>query len=290
MVQGKPDKGEILMSILQKKNICFLGAGSMAEALISGLISKNLLPSAQICALNRGNNIRIQELIERYGISNLDKNEAISQADIIVLAVKPKDIATAIQGIQSLTNPQQLFISVLAGTSTDYISSLLGHQAPVIRTMPNTSAAVGLSATALAPGAFATEHDIELAMQIFQAVGIVEIVKEEALHAVTGLSGSGPAYVYYLVEAMEEAGREIGLKSDVARRLILQTIIGAAHMLRDRAQEPAELRRQVTSPNGTTAAGISVLEQYRFREAMVACIKRATARSEEMGQQSVSTS
>jgi pyrroline-5-carboxylate reductase len=278
------------MSILQNKAICFLGAGSMTEAMISGLVDKNLLPSEQISAINRGNMDRIQELSSRYGISCLPKEAAIAKADIIVLSVKPKDIAEAIRDIQPLTNPHQLFISVLAGISSDYISSLLGHPAAVIRTMPNTSAAVGLSATALAPGKHATETDIELAMQIFQAIGSVEIVQEENMHAVTGLSGSGPAYVYYLVEAMEEAGREIGLESGVARRLILQTIIGAAHMLRDRKEEPAVLRKQVTSPNGTTAAGIAVLEEHGFQEAMLACIKRAAARSEEMGKQSVSTS
>ncbi|AMA71918.1 MULTISPECIES: pyrroline-5-carboxylate reductase [Aneurinibacillus] len=278
------------MSSLKDKTICFLGAGSMAEAMISGLVNKNLLPSKQICALNRSNSTRIRELATRYGISILRKEEAIRTADIIILAVKPKDIDAAIAEIQSFTRPKQLFISVLAGISTDYISHLLGHQAPVIRTMPNTSAAVGLSATAIASGAFATEKDMELAMQIFQAIGIVETVKEKDLHAVTGLSGSGPAYVYYLVEAMEAAGREIGLAPEVARRLILQTIIGAAHMLRDRQEEPALLRKQVTSPNGTTAAGIAVLEERGFQEAMLACIKRAAERSAEMGKQSVSAS
>lgn len=278
------------MSILKDKTICFLGAGSMAEAMISGLVGKKLLPAEQVYAVNRGNRARIEELVSRYGIATPTKEEAIATADIVVLAIKPKDVASAIADIRPLTTPRQLFISVLAGTSTDYITSLLGHQAAVIRTMPNTSAAVGLSATALAPGAHASDTDMEIALNIFKAIGIVETVQEEALHAVTGLSGSGPAYVYYLVEAMEQAGQEIGLEGDVARRLILQTIIGAAHMLRDRGEEPAVLRKQVTSPGGTTAAGIGVLEERGFQEAMLACIKQAVARSEEMGKQSVSTS
>lgn len=276
--------------MLQEKRICFIGAGSMAEALISGLVSKKLLPALQIYARNRGNLERINELVDRYGIAALGKEEAIRTADIIVLAVKPKDVATAIENIRPLTRPDQLFISVLAGTSTDYISNLLGHTAAVIRTMPNTSAAISMSATALAPGKYATEEDMMLATAIFEAVGIVEVVKEDELHAVTGLSGSGPAYVYYLVEAMEEAGRDIGLEPDVARRLILQTIIGAANMLLQQNAEPAVLRRNVTSPNGTTAAGIEVLEKYDFQEALRACIRRATERSEEMGAQSSVTS
>ncbi|MED0670890.1 pyrroline-5-carboxylate reductase [Aneurinibacillus aneurinilyticus] len=277
------------MSILQNKTICFLGAGSMAEAMISGLVDKKLLPAEQIYAVSRSGS-RAQELAKHYGIVTPAKEEAISKADIIILAVKPKDIEEAIIGIRSMTSSRQLFISVLAGTSTDYITNLLGHSAAVIRTMPNTSAAVGLSATALAPGAYATDADMEAALQIFKAIGIVETVKEEALHAVTGLSGSGPAYVYYLVEAMEQAAREIGLEGDTARRLILQTIIGAAHMLRDRGEEPSALRKQVTSPGGTTAAGIAVLEEHGFQDAILACIKQAVARSEEMGKQSLSTS
>ncbi|WP_047150445.1 pyrroline-5-carboxylate reductase [Aneurinibacillus tyrosinisolvens] len=276
--------------MLQNKNICFFGAGSMAEAMISGLLDKKLIDSRQICALNRGNEARIQELASRYGIATPTRERAIREADVIILAVKPKDIARAVAEINQWTHPEQLFISVLAGTCTDYISTLLGHAAPVVRTMPNTSAAVGLSATAIAPGVTATEDDMDLAIAIFGSIGIVETVKEEELHAITGLSGSGPAYVYYLVEAMEAAGREMGLDADVARRLILQTIIGAAHMLQKQDVEPSILRHQVTSPNGTTAAGIEVLEKYKFQEAMRACIKRAAERSEEMGAQSLPTS
>ncbi|BAU26742.1 pyrroline-5-carboxylate reductase [Aneurinibacillus soli] len=276
--------------MLHDKRICFIGAGSMAEALISGLVSKKLLPAQQIYANNRGNSDRITELVTRYGIAAPDKEDPIRTADILVLAMKPKDVATAIEGIRSFTRPDQLVISVLAGTSTDYISSLLGHPAAVIRTMPNTSAAIGMSATALAPGQYATEEDMSIATTVFEAVGIAEVVKEEELHAVTGLSGSGPAYVYYLVEAMEDAGRDMGLEPDVARRLILQTIIGAANMLLEPGAEPDVLRRNVTSPNGTTAAGLAVLAEHGFQEAIRACIRRATERSEEMGAEASVTS
>jgi pyrroline-5-carboxylate reductase len=276
--------------MLQDKNICFLGAGAMAQALISGLISKELIKPRQICALNRGSREKLEELSAKYGIAVVEKEEAISKADIIVLAVKPKDIETAIQEIKQWTRREQLFISVLAGISTDTISHALGHQAPVIRTMPNTSAAVGLSATAISPGKYASREDLDHALSMFEAVGIAEIVKENEMHAVTGLSGSGPAYVYYLVEAMEAAGGEIGLAPDTARRLILQTIIGAAHMLQETNEEPAVLRKQVTSPNGTTAAGIEMLERFRFQEAMEACIQRAVERSEEMGAASAQAS
>ncbi|WCK53963.1 pyrroline-5-carboxylate reductase [Aneurinibacillus sp. Ricciae_BoGa-3] len=269
--------------MLQDKNICFLGAGSMAQALISGLISKELINPRQICALNRGSREKLEQLSAKYGIAVVEREEAVSRADIIVLAVKPKDIETAIEEIKQWTRPDQLFISVLAGISTDAISRSLGHHAPVIRSMPNTSAAIGLSATGISPGKYASRDDLEHALAMFEAVGIAEIVTENEMHAVTGLSGSGPAYVYYLVEAMEAAGDKIGLPPETARRLILQTIIGAAHMLQETNEEPAVLRKQVTSPNGTTAAGIEILERYRFQEAMDACIRRAVERSEEMG-------
>lgn len=269
--------------MLANKKICFLGAGSMAEAIIAGLVAKELVPPQNITALNRGNRERIEKLIARYGINDTNKETAITNADLIVLAVKPKDIDSALSECAHLTHKNQLFISVLAGISTDYITSLLGHEAPVIRSMPNTSATIGLSATGIASGKTASEESIALAKQLFAAIGIVEQVEEEEIHGVTGLSGSGPAYIYYLVEAMEKAGQDIGLEQDVARRLILQTILGSVEMLLQSNESAESLRKKVTSPNGTTAAGIDVLNQYNFEEAIRACIRRATERSRELG-------
>ncbi|HBI04436.1 MAG TPA: pyrroline-5-carboxylate reductase [Paenibacillaceae bacterium] len=269
--------------MLENKKICFLGAGSMAEAIIAGLVAKELVTPKNISALNRGNRDRIEQLIARYGINDIDKETAITSADIIVLAVKPKDIDSALSEYTHLTHKGQLFISVLAGISTDYITSILGHEAPVIRSMPNTSATIGLSATGIASGKTALEESIAIAKQLFEAIGIVEQVEEEEIHGVTGLSGSGPAYIYYLVEAMEKAGQDIGLDQDVARRLILQTILGSVEMLMQSNESAESLRKKVTSPNGTTAAGIDVLNQYKFAEAIGACIRRATERSRELG-------
>lgn len=269
--------------MLENKRICFLGAGSMAEAIIAGLVAKELVSPQNITALNRGNRDRIEQLISKYGINEATKERAITTADIIVLAVKPKDIDSALSEYTHLTHKNQLFISVLAGISTDYLSSLLGHEAPVIRAMPNTSATIGRSATGIASGKTASEGSIAIARQLFEAIGIVEEVEEEEIHGVTGLSGSGPAYIYYLVEAMEKAGQEIGLDQDVARRLILQTILGSVEMLLKSGESPESLRKKVTSPNGTTAAGIDILNQYNFDKAIGACIRRATERSQELG-------
>lgn len=270
--------------MLQDKRICILGAGAMGEALIAGLLQNNLLPPEQIFALGRREE-RLYELRDRYGVTTASSKDAIEKADIIILAVKPKDLKEALYEAKPYTNERQLFISVIAGISTDSISQLLGHRAPVVRTMPNTSATIGLSATALAPGSTVSDLELQLATAIFASIGIVVQVTEDQLHAVTGLSGSGPAYVYYLVEGMQNAGEQIGLETGVTRSLILHTIIGAAHMLLETMEEPSVLRERVTSPNGTTAAGIRVLEEYKFHDAIISCIKRATERSNEMGKQ-----
>lgn len=270
--------------MLQHKHICFLGAGSMAEAMIAGLVSKKLVSPENITALNRGNRERIEQLITKYGIRDLDKETAIKKADIIVLAVKPKDIESALLEYAHLTHKNQLFISVLAGISTDYLSSLLGHDAPVIRAMPNTSATIGLSATGIACGKTANEESLSMATRLFEAIGIVVPVEEDEIHGVTGLSGSGPAYIYYLVEAMEKAAADIHLDPEVARRLILQTILGSVEMLLKSGESAETLRKKVTSPNGTTAAGLDVLKQYKFEEGIRACIRRATERSRELGE------
>jgi len=265
------------------RSIAFIGAGSMAEALIAGM-TKTFCHPAQIVVTNRQNRNRLEELKHTYGVRTAqDARHAVAQADTVILAMKPKDVAEAMAAVAPAIRSNQLMLSLLAGVTTETIERLAGRDIAVVRAMPNTSAAVGLSATAIAGGRFASEQHLETAKQLFETVGIVTIVPERDLHAVTGLSGSGPAYVYYLVEAMEKAAADIGLERDVAKRLILQTIIGAAEMLKASDKHPSVLRREVTSPGGTTEAGISVLEQYRFQEAIAACIRRATVRSEELG-------
>jgi pyrroline-5-carboxylate reductase len=273
-----------------RPTIAFIGAGSMAEALISGM-TKTLYAPEQIIVTNRCDRTRLEYMNQTYSVrSETNKRKAVKEADIIILAMKPKDVAEAMGAIASAIRTHQLIISLLAGVTTDTIVSLAGKNVAVIRAMPNTSAAIGQSATAISQGRFATAAHVAIAKKLFETVGIVTVVPEHDLHAVTGLSGSGPAYVYYLVEAMEKAAEEIGLDRSVAKPLILQTIIGAAHMLQSTSKHPSVLRKEVTSPGGTTEAGIQVLEQYRFQEAVAACIKRATERSEELGKTLLSSS
>ncbi|RAK22268.1 pyrroline-5-carboxylate reductase [Anoxybacillus vitaminiphilus] len=266
------------------KTITFIGAGSMAEALISGM-TKTLYKPEQIIVTNRSNKERLEYIQNTYHVRvEADKEKAVKEADIIILAMKPKDVAEGITSIAQAIDKHQLIISVLAGVSTETIISLIGKNVPIVRAMPNTSAAIGQSATALALGRYANDKHLAIAKELFRTVGAVTVVPEEDLHAVTALSGSGPAYIYYMVEAMEKAAEEIGLEQSVAKDLILQTIIGAAEMLKSSKKHPSVLRKEVTSPGGTTEAGIKVLEDYRYQEAVISCIKRAAKRSAELGQ------
>lgn len=262
--------------------IGFIGAGSMAEAMIAGLIKGGLFQPEQIIVANRSNKERLQELTKKYGIETThNKKKVVQEAKTIVLAMKPKDIKAGIDGIQDYIDGQ-LIVSVLAGISIETMTSLLGKRAAIIRAMPNTSAAIAKSATAIAASEDVTMAQIKKCQTLFEAIGICKLVEESHLDAVTGLSGSGPAYVYFLVEAMEKAAVEVGLEPDVARELIVQTLLGASEMIASSDKNPSQLRKEVTSPNGTTEAGITILQQKGFEEALISCVKRATERSHEL--------
>lgn len=266
------------------EKIAFIGAGAMAEAMVAGIIHTKFLPSQQLFITNKGNDARLAEITLTYGVQcSRDKAHVIKDAEIVVFATKPHDLEEAICHTRDYLTKDQLIISVIAGVSTGYIQSQLGKRAAIIRAMPNTAAQVGYSATAISKGAFATEDHVELAIQFFQAIGTVTVVAEDQMHVVTGISGSGPAYIYYLVEAMEEAAALEGLDVDIAKQLISQTVIGAGKMLREQTASAATLRENVTSPNGTTAAGLETLTDFHFKKAILACVKNAASRSRELG-------
>lgn len=266
------------------QKVAFVGAGSMAEAIMAGMINKEFLQHDQIFVTNKENEKRLTELQNKYQIiGKQDKQETIQDADIVIFATKPYDLEAAMNDVKPFITKDQLIISVIAGISTDFMTEKLAQDVAVIRSMPNTSATIGYSATAITKGKFATDNDIALARQLFEAIGTVSVVEEEQMHVVTGISGSGPAYIYYLVEAMEKAAIDNGLDTTTAKQLITQTIIGAGHML-EQATEPVHiLRENVTSPNGTTAAGIQTLADYHFSEAVEQCVSSATKRSIELG-------
>lgn len=267
------------------EKIAFIGAGSMAEAIIAGIVNEKFINNKDVWVTNKDNSERLTELETNYGVTtSQNKSDILTGADIVVLSTKPYDVDIAIQSIKPYLTEKQLLISVIAGVSTDQIVKVSEQDLAVIRAMPNTSASIGYSATAITQGQFATEDDLLVAQQLFTAIGTVNVVDEDDMHIVTGISGSGPAYIYYLVEAMEEAAVKEGLDPRTAKELITQTIIGAGNMLATSKQPVHILRENVTSPNGTTAAGLKALADHHFSEAVIACVQSATKRSKELGE------
>lgn len=275
---------------LVEQRIAFIGGGSMAEAIIKGLLDRGQTTVAKLAVLQRSARPVLQSVVTNPAIAPIvataDKVEAVRQADIVVLAVKPKDVAAAIAELRAGFRSGQLLISVVAGMSTATLARKLdvAFTLPIVRTMPNTSSAVGLSATGVA---FTTEVSVEqqtLALDLVRSIGQVEVVDEPLLDLVTGVSGSGPAYVYAMMEAMIAAGIEGGLDPAAAKRLTVQTFLGAATMVHTTDENPADLRVKVTSPNGTTQAALEYLAEHGFAAVVKGAVHRATARAKEIGE------
>ncbi|MCQ6278002.1 pyrroline-5-carboxylate reductase [Bacillus sp. EB600] len=267
------------------KKLVFFGAGSMAEAMISGIVENKLMDPKNIWVTNKANKEKLSALHQKYDVTGTyDLNMLFAGAEAVVLAMKPKDAATAIKEISSYLSDEIMIISVLAGISINTIEELSGKRLSIARAMPNTSAAVGKSATGIAVNSTVTTSQMETIKQLFETVGFAAFVPEEQLDAVTGLSGSGPAYIYYLVEAMEKGAAETGLDQETAKKLIIQTLIGAAEMVRVSPKPSKQLRKEVTSPGGTTEAGLQILEKNGVQQAFIECIKAATVQSKKMGE------
>ncbi|MFC5699948.1 pyrroline-5-carboxylate reductase [Cohnella faecalis] len=277
----------VTSSPLGNATIYFYGAGSMAEAIFRGLVEGKLTAPERITVSNRQNAERLRELESRYGVigagDDTAKQRGLKEADVVVLGMKPKDAAAAIRSLAPLLRPDQLIVSVIAGLPIATIEQLLGGKRPIARTMPNTSSTIGLGATGISFSDSVTSTHRELTLAMFDAVGMTSVVEEPLIEAVNGVSGSGPAYVYYLMEAMIQAGVELGLTPEAARDLTIQTVRGASEMVRLTGEDPAELRRKVTSPNGTTQAAIETLESFSFQEGMNKAIVRCAERARELG-------
>jgi pyrroline-5-carboxylate reductase len=266
------------------KKIAFLGSGNMAEALVKGLLAAGTAAKDEIvCAEPRPE--RREELQARYGIAAIASNTAaVQQAEIIVLSVKPQVMDALLDEIASAVDQGKLVISIAAGVPIAAIARKLGAGARIIRTMPNTPALVGAGATALARGTHATEADLVQAVALFEAVGTAVVVEEHLLDAVTGLSGSGPAFVFIAIEALADGGVKVGLPRHVAMALAAQTVVGAGRLVLETGEHPGKLKDQVTSPGGTTIAGVHALESAGFRAALIAAVEAATKRSRELGE------
>ena len=269
---------------LNDRTIAFVGAGNMAEALIRGLLGSHLVTPDKIVGTGRRRE-RLVDLEQRWGIrTSLDNASAVRDADVAIIAVKPQIFARILGEIAGALQGNALVISVAAGVPTSLIESHLRPGARVCRAMPNTPAVVGMGATAISQGQHATAADMHMASAIFSAVGIVTDVDEQLLDAVTGLSGSGPAYVFMIIEALADAGVKVGLPRYKAQMLAAQTVVGAASMLIETKEHPGVLKDQVTSPGGTAIAGLHTLEAGGLRTTLINAVEAATARSAELGE------
>jgi pyrroline-5-carboxylate reductase len=266
------------------KKIAFLGSGNMAEALVKGLLAAGTATRDEIlCAEPRAE--RREELHARHGVAAFASNlDAVKQADILVLSVKPQVMDALLDEIAPAVDPRKLVVSIAAGVPTAAIARKLGAGARIIRTMPNTPALVGAGATALARGPHASDADLGQAVALFEAVGTAVVVEEHLLDAVTGLSGSGPAFVFLAIEALADGGVKVGLPRHVAMALAAQTVVGAGQLVLETGDHPGKLKDQVTSPGGTTIAGVHALESAGFRAALIAAVEAATKRSRELGE------
>jgi pyrroline-5-carboxylate reductase len=263
-------------------SVGLIGAGNMGQALLRGLLGTRIVSPARCCVTNKSNDERLALLANDWGVrTTRDKARLVADADVIILAVKPPDMGDVLREIAPHVQSRHLVVSVAAGVSLETIESHLGS-VPAVRAMPNTSAAVGASATAICPGRWAQDGHLDTAREIFEAVGSVVVVPESLFDAVTGLSGSGPAYVYMLAEAMLEAGVRAGLSRDTALALVSQTVLGAGRMLAEGGEDPAVLRGRVASPGGTTMAAIQALEEAGFQTAVRQAVDRAARRSHEL--------
>jgi pyrroline-5-carboxylate reductase len=267
---------------LSRRRIGFIGAGNMAEALVRGLRAAGVAP-AQLRAGDPAAERR-DELGRRYGIETTSDNAAVAAwAEVVVLAVKPQAMTEALATLRDALAHDALVVSIAAGVATASIEAELAPGTRVMRAMPNTAAMVLAAATAIAKGAHATEVDVELTSELFAAVGRCVALPERALDAVTGLSGSGPAYVMLVIEALADGGVNAGLSREVAQLLAAQTVYGAAKLQLETGEHPAVLRDRVTSPGGTTSEGLRCLEARGVRAAFVEAVAAATARSTELG-------
>ncbi len=268
--------------MLSNKKIAVIGAGNMGGALIGGLLRAKLTAPKNIVA-SRHNEEALAELKKKWGIrTTTDNTDAAAGADVVILAIKPQVCAQVLSELASVIKPAQLIVSLMAGITTKTIAQKLGQACPVVRAMPNTPCLVDAGATAIAAGAHAHDNDLALAERIFSSVGKVVILPESAMDAVTGLSGTGPVYIFMVIEAMIDGGVKMGLPRKIAAQLAAQTVLGAAKLVIETGKHPAILKDEVTTPGGTAINAIHMLETKGLRSVLIDAIVTATQRSQEL--------
>lgn len=268
---------------LNDKKIGVIGVGTIGGTLVDALIKNDIVARERIIG-STSHESSAREVAEKYGIeTTTDNTEIADEADIVVLAVEPQLIEKVLDVVRGSFSPDQLVISVAAGITTEFIESKIDGGIPVVRSMPNTAITVNEGATVLVAGDFAREDDLELAKLIFEPVGLVEVLSEEELmDAITGFSGSGPAYGYLIIESLIEAGVRVGLPRDRATKLAAQSLLGAAKMVLETDEHPAKLKDMVTTPAGVTVDAVMKLEEGGVRVAFFKAIEEATDKSRQL--------
>jgi pyrroline-5-carboxylate reductase len=262
--------------------LAIFGAGVMGETLLSGLIRAGR-PASDLVVTERRTD-RAEELRGKYGVKVVSNVEAAEVADTLVLVVKPQDMGALCDEIADHVRPGALVVSLAAGITTSFLEERLADGVPVVRVMPNTPALVDQGMSAISPGEHCDEEHLAEAEALLDTVGKVVRVEEKHLDAVTAVSGSGPAYLFYVAEAMIEAGVFLGMPRATATELVVQTFYGAATMLRETGEHPSVLRENVTSPGGTTVAALRTLDDHKVRAAFISALEAARDRSHELGQ------
>ncbi len=264
------------------RKIGFIGGGNMAEALIKGLLA-GAFPAERI-TVSEPSDQRREHLQETFAIELAENNlELMEKCDIIVLAIKPQIVVEVLEEVAGAYRNDKLLVSILAGVTSKTIEKFFQGAPRVVRVMPNTPALVGEAASAMCRGHHASQDDLGVVRELLETVGKVQLIDERQMDAATGLSGSGPAYIYTVIEALADGGVREGLRRDVAHALAVQTVVGAALMVRETGEHPAILRDQVCSPGGTAITGVSTLERKGLRTTLMEAVSAAAARSRELG-------
>ena len=267
---------------MSKEKVAFLGLGKMGGILLQALLKKNLLSPKNTVATVRHPE-RAQKLSQELGISvTTDNRQAAQQSDLVLLCVKPQTVREVTEEIAGEMTPGKQLISIAASVPTRYIEEILDSEVPVVRAMPNTPCVIGFGMTGLCKGKFADESHLDIAKTLFDSVGMTVTVEEKRMDAVTGLSASGPAFIYIILESLAEGGVKVGLPRDVATLLAAQTVQGAARMVLETGQHPALLKDAVTTPAGCTVDGILELEEGKLRVTLIKAVVKATERAKEL--------
>lgn len=269
---------------MKNMRLSCIGAGNMGSALLRGMVRSGLVPPRHITASDRSQERRRlmrKDLKIKTSRSNI---EAVQKADVVILAVKPQILHTVIDEIKDTVGPETLIVSIAAGYPTSLIEQLLGGKPRVIRAMPNITATVRMGATALCKGRWARRREMTTARRLFESCGLVEEIDEWLMDSITGLSGTGPMYVFIIIEALSDAGVKVGLGREVSTRLAVQTVLGAARMVQETGRHPIYLKDLVTSPGGTAINALYSMEKTGLRADIMDAVEAATRRSRELGQ------